>query len=87
MPELLAEQKKRKTALLAHQFVIGLMAGIAVFSVVSAVFSLANKGFGFFSLGFPLLFLLIFVRNGKGLKASLQRAQAEVKSRSERASH
>ena len=71
--ELLAEQKKRKTSLLTHQFIIGLMAGVAVFSVV-------NKGFTF-SLVFPLLFILIFVRSGKGLKEKLQSVRAEIEAR------
>ena len=74
MQELLAEQKKRKTALLTHQFIIGLMAGVAVFSVV-------NKGFRLFSLALPLLFIFYFVRSGKGLKESLQSIQAEIKAR------
>ena len=73
MQELLAEQKKRKTSLLTHQFIIGLMAGVAVFSVV-------NKGFTF-SLWFPLLFILILVRSGKGLKEKLQSVRAEIEVR------
>ena len=74
--ELLAEQKKRKTYLLVHQFIIGSMVGVAVFSVV-------NNGFRIFPLLPPLIFLFISVRNGKEWKASLQKAQAEVKSRNE----
>ena len=69
----MAEQKKRKTSLLTHQFIIGLMAGVAVFSVV-------NKGFTF-SLWFPLLFILILVRSGKGLKEKLQSVRAEIEVR------
>jgi hypothetical protein len=76
MEELLAEQKKRKTALLTQQFIIGLIAGIAVYSVV-------KNGFRFFPLALPLLFIFIFVRSGKGLKTSLQNVQAEIKSRNE----
>lgn len=76
MSELLAEQKKRKTSLLTHQFIIGFMAGVAVFSVV-------NNGFRFFPLALPLLFIFIFVRSGKGLKMSLQRVRAEIKSRND----
>ena len=74
--ELLAEQKKRKTSLLTHQFIIGFMAGIAVFSVV-------RNGLRFFPLALPLLFIFIFVRSGKGLKMSLQRVRVEIKSRND----
>ncbi len=76
MAELLTEQKKRKTALLTQQFIIGLMAGVAVYSVV-------KNGFRFFPLALPLLFIFIFVRSGKGLKAGLQSVQAEIKFRNE----
>ena len=74
MEELLAEQKKKKTALLTQQFIIGMMAGVAVYSVV-------KNGFRFLPLALPLLFIFIFARSGKGLQRSLQRVQAEIKSR------
>ena len=74
--ELLAEQKKRKTSLLTHQFIIGLIAGVAIFSVV-------KNGFRLVSLGLPLLLLFIFVRSGKGLNESLQSVRAEIKSRND----
>ena len=76
MEELLAEQKKRKTSLFTHQFIIGMMAGVAVFSIV-------NNGFRIFPLILPLLFIFYFVRSGRGLNASLQSVRAEIKARKE----
>ena len=67
--ELMAEEKKRKSALTFHAFLIGLTVGIAVYSTV-------KHGFGFFAL-FPLLFIL----SGNRASNKLKSVRAELKSR------
>ena len=66
---LMAEEKKRKSALTFHAFLIGLTVGIAVYSTV-------KHGFGFFAL-FPLLFIL----SGNRASNKLKSVRAEIKSR------
>ena len=67
--ELMAEGKKRKSALTLHAFIIGLAVGIAVYSTV-------KNGFGFFAF-FPLLFIISGIRASNKLKS----VRAELKSR------
>ena len=67
--ELLAEEKKRKSALTLHTFIIGLAVGIAVYSTV-------RNGLGFFVF-FPLLFIL----SGNRASNKLKSVRAELNSR------
>ena len=67
--ELMAEEKKRKSALTLHAFIIGLAVGIAVYSTV-------KNGFGFFAF-FPLLFII----SGHRASNKLKSVRAELKSR------
>ena len=67
--ELLEEEKKQKSALTFHAFLIGLAVGIAVYSTV-------KHGFGFFAF-FPLL----FIASGNRASNKLKSVRAELKSR------
>ena len=67
--ELMAEEKKRKSALTFHAFLIGLAVGIAVYSTV-------KHGLGFFTF-FPLLFII----SGNRASNKLKSVRAEIKSR------
>ena len=69
MEELMAEEKKRKSALTFHAFLIGLAVGIAVYSTV-------RNGLGFFAF-FPLLFII----SGNRASNKLKSVRAEIKSR------
>ena len=67
--ELMAEEKKRKSALTLHAFLIGLAVGIAVYSTV-------KHGLGLFTF-FPLLYI-VFGNRASNKKKSVR---AELKSR------
>ena len=67
--ELMAEEKKRKSALTFHAFLIGLAVGIAVYSTV-------KHGLGFFTF-FPLLFII----SGNRASNKLKSVRAELKFR------
>ena len=67
--ELMAEEKKRKSALTLHAFLIGLAVGIAVYSTV-------KHGLGLFT-SFPLLYIVFSIRASNKLKS----VRAELKSR------
>ena len=59
--ELMAEEKKRKSALTFHAFLIGLAVGIAVYSTV-------KHGLGLFTF-FPLLYIVFGNRASNKLKS------------------
>ncbi len=63
--ELLAEAKKMKSSAIAHAFVIGLMIGIVVYSVV-------KNTWGFFTL-IPLFFIYKLTRNSGNNKELKER--------------
>ena len=67
--ELLAEKRKKKSAYTTFSFIIGMMAGIAIYSTV-------KNGFGFFTL-FPIFFLPLAIVNWTSYKA----VDKEVKNR------
>ena len=67
--ELMAEEKKRKSALTLHAFLIGIAVGIAVYSTV-------KHGLGLFTF-FPLLYIVFGNRASNKLKS----VRAELKSR------
>ena len=67
--ELMAEEKKRKSALTLHAFLTGLAVGIAVYSTF-------KNGFGFLAF-FPLLFII----SGHRASNKLKSVRAELKSR------
>ncbi|RYD81424.1 MAG: hypothetical protein EOP53_06425 [Sphingobacteriales bacterium] len=66
---LIAEHKKMKSANTAHAFLIGLLVGIAIYSVI-------RNGVGFFTF-FPLFFALMLASNRKKIKP----VEEELKSR------
>ena len=80
MPELLMEEKKLKTLLFVHQFVVGLVVGVAIYAGV-AVYSAGNNGFLYFSLILQLFLIFVFVRSVNAKKEGLQGVRAEIKSR------
>ena len=67
--ELLQEQKKMKSTKMINGFLIGLLIGVAIYSLV-------KNGLGFFTF-FPLLFVYIIYSNNKKSKA----LDAELKAR------
>ena len=69
MQELMAEEKKRKSALTFHAILTGLAMGIAVYSTI-------KHGFGFFAF-FPWIFII----SGNRASNKLKSVRAELKSR------
>ncbi|WP_281321959.1 FUSC family protein [Flavobacterium aestivum] len=71
--ELLQKMKKIKTNKIVDATIIGVTIGIVIYSIV-------NKGFGFFTF-FPLILGYIIIRNSRNNEILYQEMQKELESR------